>query len=65
MKIGHVSNAINTFAEESGDDPDAVAEGVIEFLRKLAEEKIDPGDLLVINNLIEKLDEVLEDLLEG
>ena len=65
MKANLVANAVNAYAEESGDDAEAMAEGIIEFLRKLAEEKIDGGDLLVVNSLIEALDEVLEDLQEG
>lgn len=62
MKTAQVASAVTAYAEETGDDPDAVAEGVMEFLRTLATEKIGEGELLVINTLIECLDEVLEDL---
>ena len=60
MKTAQVASAVTAFAEETGDDPESVAEGIMEFLRTLVTEKIGEGELLVINNLIECLDEVLE-----
>ena len=62
MRTAQVSAALQEYAEEADDDVEAVAEGIIEFLRKLVGQALPPGDSLVLNDLIECLDEVVDDL---
>jgi hypothetical protein len=62
VRTAQVSAALQEYAEESDDDVEAVAEGIIEFLRKLVGMPIAAGDSLVLNSLIECLDEVIDDI---